>query len=216
MKKAIFMPVVLLSATFIAHTASAEMYKWTDKSGETHYTQTPPPADAQGKDIEDEIRLSTGKLGNTIPEQANKGKPEDEMDKAREEGEKSDQKHRDFCAQQADALKQMTANALIKWKDAEGERFLTAEEKASKMQEMEKNINSMCKPEMFSKKDGAAAGSQTEKAVDARYANETSRTNEISNNTSPQGTGDAANGASSTGATEGGTPTATSMLPATD
>ncbi len=118
MNKAILMPVVLLSAAFIAQTASAEMYKWTDKSGETHYTQTPPPPDAKGKDIEDEIRLSTGKLGNTIPAASN-DTPKDEMDKARKDGEKSDQKHRDFCAQQDAALKQMTANALIKWKDGD-------------------------------------------------------------------------------------------------
>ena len=28
----------------LANTTSAEIYKWTDAQGNTHYTQTPPPA----------------------------------------------------------------------------------------------------------------------------------------------------------------------------
>lgn len=174
MKKTTLIPVALLTAVFLSQTVCAEMYKWTDKNGETHYTQTPPPADAKGKDIEADIRLSTGKLGNTIPKTAANDNKQDELDKAREEGEKSEQKHRDFCAQQAEALKQMTANSLIKWKDDKGgERFLTAEEKNGKMQEMQKNIDSMCKPEMFSQKE-AKEGNQTEQAVDARLTTDNS------------------------------------------
>ena len=210
MKKAILMPVVVLAITCIAPSVSAEMYKWTDKQGETHYTQTPPPPDAKGKDIEDDIRLSTGKLGNTLPQQATKETAKDDMEQARKAGEKSDQKHRDFCAQQDAALKQMTANALIKWKDSAGERFLTAEEKTSKMKEMQTNINSMCNPDMFSKKDGTPT-SQTEKAVDARHSGEQSKALERS--TSSQGSNQSN---TATGTAGAATTSATAMLPAAD
>lgn len=208
MKKAILMPVVVLAIACIAPSVSAEMYKWTDKQGETHYTQTPPPPDAKGKDIEDEIRLSTGKLGNTLPQQATKETAKDDMEQARQAGEKSDQKHRDFCAQQDAALKQMTANALIKWKDGAGERFLTAEEKISKMKEMQTNIDSMCNPDMFSKKDGTPT-SQTEKAVDARHSGETSKALERSTSTSAQSS-------TTTGTAGAATTSATATLPAAD
>jgi hypothetical protein len=211
MKKAIFMPVVLLTAIFMTTHAVADMYKWTDKNGEVHYTQTPPPPDANGKNIEDDIRLSTGKLGNVIPKENSTSEPKDTLEQARQDGEKSDQKHREFCAQQAEALKKMTANALIKWKDAQGERFLTAEEKTTKMKEIQENIDSMCKPEMFSKSSNKST-SQTEKAVDARLTDDTDKTSELNpNNAMP----DAANVAGSS--TENQTNQATAaMLPATD
>lgn len=209
MKKAIFMPVILLASAMVATNAAADMYKWTDKNGETHYTQTPPPPDAKGENIEDEIRLSTGKLGNTIPTAPNEA-PKDDMEKARQEGEKSDQKHREFCAQQNDALQKMTANALIKWKDAQGERFLTAEEKTAKTKEVQGNIDSLCKPEMFNKTEKTT--SQTEKAVDARLNGDTSTTSESSPNTKPSSTNNDAAGSGSTTTNQA----ATAMLPATD
>ena len=211
MKKAIFMPVVLLVSVFFTLNASAEMYKWTDKRGEVHYTQTPPPPDAKGKDIEEDIRLSTGKLGNNIPAQADKNATKDDKEKAREAGEKSDKKHRDFCAQQEAALKQMTENALIKWKDEKGERFLTAEEKTGKMKDMQNNIDSMCKPEMFNK-TAEKPTSQTEKTLDARL-NQATDTSAISkSNASTQGNNPAANPQGNTTTS----PSAAAMLPAAD
>lgn len=214
MKKAIYMPLLVAGALCLINPVSAEMYKWTDKNGETHYTQTPPPADAKGKDIEADIRLSTGKLGNTIPQAPTKDAPKDDMEKAREDGSKSEQKHRDFCAQQAEALKQMTANSLIKWKDADGgERFLTAEEKETKMKDMQKNISSMCKPEMFSNKDGKENSSQPEPVVDPRQSTD--------NTTIQRSTGDAAEtaktpGKDKTGETTASTESTLPPLPAAD
>ena len=209
MKTAIFMPVILLSAAMAANNAAADMYKWTDKNGTTHYTQTPPPPETKGENIEDDIRLSTGKLGNTIPT-APEAESQDELEKARKEGEKSDQKHRDFCAQQNDALQKMTANALIKWKDAQGERFLTAEEKTAKAKEIQGNIDSLCKPEMFNKTGKTT--SQTEQAVDARLNRDTSTTSTSSQNSgSSSPNNDAASSGSSTP-----NQAATAMLPATD
>jgi|GEM_PF-859875 len=209
MKKAIFMPVILLASAMVTTTAAAEMYKWTDKNGETHYTQTPPPPDAKGENIEDEIRLSTGKLGNTIPTAPSEA-PKDDMEKARQEGEKSDQKHREFCAQQNDALQKMTANALIKWKDAQGERFLTAEEKTVKTKEIQGNIDSLCKPEMFNKTEKTTR--QTEKAVDARLDGDTSTPSGSNQNSTSSSTNTNATGSGSNVTNQA----ATAMLPATD
>lgn len=171
MKQAIYVPVLLMGVLFASTDACAEMYKWTDKNGETHYTATPPPPNAKGKDIEDEIKLSTGKLGNLPAPASASQEPKDDMDQAREDGKKSEAQHRDFCKQQSSALKQMTANALIKWKDSQGERFLTAEEKTKKMKEIEKNLSSMCKPEMFSNTPDRET-SQTEAAFGGRTSQE--------------------------------------------
>ncbi|UOG90901.1 MAG: DUF4124 domain-containing protein [Candidatus Thiothrix sulfatifontis] len=203
------MPVILMTAALVVTDAAAEMYKWTDKNGETHYTQTPPPPEAKGENIEDEIRLSTGKLGNTIPT-APEEAPKDELAEARQEGEKSDQKHREFCAQQTDALQKMTANAIIKWKDAKGERFLTAAEKASKTQEVQKNIDSLCKPEMFNKTDKSS--NQTKESTDTPPSDATQTTPEVSQNTDTSNAGDSTANSGNAATNQA----ATAMLPATD
>jgi glutaredoxin len=44
------MRIVLLAVSILAAlcgSASAQMYRWVDKDGRTHYTQTPPPPDAK-------------------------------------------------------------------------------------------------------------------------------------------------------------------------
>ncbi len=167
MKNANIIPLIILIGAFTALPANAEMYKWKDKNGEVHYTQTPPPAGVESKDIEDDIKLSTGKLGD-----GNKAKPpsktKDNLADAEDAGKKSEDKHRDFCTQQENTLKQMTASSLIKWKDDKGERYLTAEEKATKIKELKQNLESMCRPEMFA--DGKNRNtSNTEQASDARF-----------------------------------------------
>lgn len=178
MKKTILTPVALLVSIFFIQNVSAEMYKWTDKDGKTQYTQTPPPANIKSKDIEDDIKLSTGKLGDTAP--APEKKPDqDEMAAAKEAGAKSEQKHHDFCDEQADLLKQMTANSLVKWKDAKGEQILTADEKAAKMKDIQNNLDTLCQPKMFNSKDkGNDKTSQTEQAADARFSTDNTALNQ--------------------------------------
>ncbi len=167
MKKVIYMPVLLACALCFVNSANAEMYKWTDKNGETHYTETPPPADAKGKDIEPEIKLSTGNLGNktdfgTTGDKKTKNSTETDATKQadQEAAKKSETQHRDFCAQQKSALQQMTTNSLVKLKDAQGERLLTAVEKEQKIKETQQNLASMCGPQMFRDPN---AGNDTDK-----------------------------------------------------
>src|SRR4051812_41960190 len=38
---------LVLGMLVLCSTASAQMYKWVDKDGKTHYTDTPPPAEAK-------------------------------------------------------------------------------------------------------------------------------------------------------------------------
>jgi glutaredoxin len=37
---------IAVAATFVAATAGAQMYRWVDKDGKVHYTDTPPPTSA--------------------------------------------------------------------------------------------------------------------------------------------------------------------------
>lgn len=154
----------LLIGALLFHNASAEMYKWTDKNGETHYTQTPPPPEAEGKDIEADISLSAGKtsINPTKPDEVTKPEEKATPDKAEdkktdaEKAKASEQEHRDFCNSQKDALSQLKTNSLVKWRDEKGEHFLTADEKTEKMNLLNKNIETMCGAAMFSSQSGPA------------------------------------------------------------
>lgn len=158
MKKVIFLPALLVVSLFAVGTAQAEMYKWTDQSGKIHYTQTPPPADAKGKDIEGDIKLATGNA-KPAPQSAPVGQPkaEEKPKTDAEAAKRSEQEHRSYCDQQRDAIKKLETNSLVKLKDEKGERFLTADERKQKAEEMNKNLELMCSPAMFSHPSNAAS-----------------------------------------------------------
>lgn len=58
------MRIVLLAGILavLCGGAAAQMYRWVDKDGRTHYTQTPPPPDAKSAE-----KKSLGPGGGTVP-----------------------------------------------------------------------------------------------------------------------------------------------------
>ncbi len=164
----LFIPVLrvatALTVTLIfTHTASAEIYKWIDTQGRTHYTQTPPPAKEVKKEdvknIVDDIEMVTGKLGTAFAKEkldnAAATDEKDELADAREEGEKNNVKHKTFCDQQKAALKQLLANPIIRWKSDGEERILTAAERKSKIDEFTGNVKEMCNDKVLDQKAAA-------------------------------------------------------------
>ena len=53
--------IVLLCVCGVSH---AEIYKWVDKNGKVHYSQTPPDKSAEKMDIENEPEISTDSYQN--------------------------------------------------------------------------------------------------------------------------------------------------------
>jgi len=49
--------IALLSMVFVAFAASAQVYKWVDEKGVSHYSETPPP---DGNAAKIELKSSTG------------------------------------------------------------------------------------------------------------------------------------------------------------
>lgn len=168
MKKVIFLPVLLMVTPFAVGTVQAEMYKWTDQNGKTHYTQTPPPADAKGKDIESDIKLAIGNA-KPAPESApvKQSEAEEKPETDAEAAKRSEQEHRNYCDQQRDAIKKLETNSLVKLKDENGERFLTADERKQKAEEIRKNLELMCSPAMFSRPNPASTAKPAEPAKTA-------------------------------------------------
>jgi len=54
--KPLFKIALLSLSLCFASTAMAKIYKWTDASGKTHYTATPPPAKAKAKTEEFKVQ----------------------------------------------------------------------------------------------------------------------------------------------------------------
>jgi len=56
------LPLLLISVS-LSQLADADIYKWTDKEGKTHYSATPPKdPQAKAEDIEDKIKANIGKV----------------------------------------------------------------------------------------------------------------------------------------------------------
>lgn len=143
----------------LSFTASAEIYKWTDASGKTHYSQTPPTdTTTKAEDIGDEIGMAAGTAQNSAAAPEKKEAPEgDEMAKAREEGKENAIKHQTYCDQQQAALKQLLANPVIRWKSDDSEKVLSAKEREGKIAEFEKSIQEMCNEDVLPQDKKVAA-----------------------------------------------------------
>ncbi|HPE59174.1 MAG TPA: DUF4124 domain-containing protein [Thiolinea sp.] len=147
----LILPVVL---GLLSVSAQAEIYKWIDAEGKTHYSQTPPPPEVQSRDIGEEIGLAAGKpsgghAGSTATARPEKAEQENELDQARKEGEEKRVKHQVFCDQQNAALKQLLANPVIRWKAGDEDKILSAKEREEKITAFQDSINKYCSPEVL-------------------------------------------------------------------
>ncbi len=151
--------VLALLMLCLSFTANAEIYKWTDASGKTHYSQTPPENTAtKAEDIGDEIGMAAGTAQNSAAGSVKKDKPgSDEMAKAKAEGKENAIKHQTYCDQQNAALKQLLANPIVRWKSDNSEKVLSAKERQGKIAEFEKSIKEMCNEDVLPQKKKVAA-----------------------------------------------------------
>lgn len=143
-----------ISLALMQTNALAEIYKWTDASGKVHYSQTPPPdyqkkAETIGKRIRQ--ASSQGSGGAAIPEPVEKTaeKPKQiiedpDMQAAKAEGEKRREEIVAFCNKNRDALRQILANPLIKIRENNKERMLSAKERNDKIQELNDSHKENC------------------------------------------------------------------------
>ncbi|HEA25960.1 MAG TPA: DUF4124 domain-containing protein [Ectothiorhodospiraceae bacterium] len=82
MAKIVLLLLFTLTITVAPSAYSATIYKWTDKSGQTHYTRTPPPksmtdakVESQNSDKVPAARVEEAPKSNPIAEQSTKQTP---------------------------------------------------------------------------------------------------------------------------------------------
>lgn len=141
LNKRIFAPVLLISAFILNPSVSfAEMYKWVDEEGNTHYTQSPPPGDIEAKTIKPPPEINSEYEQKQI-----QGRQEllDDWQKAREEKKQAELKQQQEAEEKAAKCEQARKRLAsyqrprIMIKDADGNPTRIGEDK--RMAELEKS-----------------------------------------------------------------------------
>ena len=136
---AVLTSLLMLSTTY----AATKYYKWTDDAGVIHYGETPPdPGKAE------QINVHAGKARDPDQKKSDAamagGKPADDESDAKKENDKIVKENCSIYKQNLSALQN---SARIREKDAKGEyRYLTEEEKQSRIKDAESYIKDNCKP----------------------------------------------------------------------
>ncbi|MGM0451026.1 MAG: DUF4124 domain-containing protein [Pseudomonadota bacterium] len=143
--------LLVLPAIVLALPASAEIYRWTDDTGETHFGAN-PPAGVDAKPV------START-NTIENASRQSEDENKEEAAQEEAPSNsqgdggqnpeDQKEREEireqnCEAAREALKTLEQNARVQVMEDGERRYLSPEEKEAERERYEKIQDENC------------------------------------------------------------------------
>lgn len=138
----------LLALLVFAANAPAAMYKWVDKDGNIHYTQTPPPPDIQAETIKPPPDVDTEKARQELQQQ------QEMVEKIREQrlAEKEEEKLAQQKLEQKRANCEMAKRRLdsytqprVRYTDEQGNRqYFTEEERQEQIQKSKDMIEEFC------------------------------------------------------------------------
>jgi hypothetical protein len=133
MKKTLFLPRVclILTGVFLSLGINAEMYKWVDEDGNTHYSQSPPVNNTNIEIINPPGTVDTKGAAEVLENQKNKvDKLRDDRIAAKEEKQKSEEeitRKKEAC-QKAKARLASYQRPRVKISNEDGSSSVMAEE----------------------------------------------------------------------------------------
>lgn len=145
-----------LGTLLLASPAMAQIYKWTDEKGVTHYSADPPPANASNAS---QVKVQTRLPSDSEAATQNLEKQRAESRKAAEAGKSSKaedkksavpakqppEQYAERCKSLRGNLKTIQENARIRLTDEKGEtRMLSEEEKQAKLDDTQRQIKAFC------------------------------------------------------------------------
>jgi len=150
--KQLLLASLCLSAALLQTPATAEIYKWTDDNGKTHYSQVPPPGKIETEEIKgapppaDDPDKITEQLQNEV----------DAMDETvtRQEGEASEKSLRKEinaayeknCTTSKNNLAKLQEGGKRRYKTADGQvMHFSEEERQKRINEAKDQIDEFCK-----------------------------------------------------------------------
>lgn len=141
---------LLLGLVFSVPAHAAEIYKWIDEDGVTHYGQEPPPsADAKRVGVDsppdEEVERERQEMEDTGEElEANREARREAEREERRSAEEREQRER-RCADLRESLKKLTENRRLLVPDGEGDvRRLPEEERQERVAERRRQIEENC------------------------------------------------------------------------
>jgi len=150
MKKIILASTLCVLSVTVSFTTHAEIFKWTDSKGVTHYSARAPihkkKSATKVKNIEDKIRFAAGK--HRPPISKTNSSPTEKQSNSKQDNTQlapPDKKLINYCKQQRSSLAKLKANFRNIWRDADGkEKILTQEERKEKVNYLVKRITEDC------------------------------------------------------------------------
>tara|TARA_R110002072_G_C7974566_1_gene535224 strand:- start:11472 stop:11933 length:462 start_codon:yes stop_codon:yes gene_type:complete len=143
--------VIFLSSSFIlCGIVNAEMYKWIDSEGKTHYSQSRPVDNVTVETIkppssvntEDAVKALEKRVKTVNEARDERIKTKEEQQKAEEETAKKEQK----CQQARDRLLSYQQRPRVNVVNPDGsKRILSEDERQLEINKSKDNINTFCK-----------------------------------------------------------------------
>ncbi len=141
--------LISISMLFINMSSQAEIYKWTDAKGVTHYSaQKPTQPKIKSEDIGDKIKSAAGKYKAssqkpTYSSSQNTSKSTDGKTKIDLSGPSAQLVT--FCKNQRKNLALLAKNYRTKWEDKEGKvSLLDQKQRKEKVQSIQESITKEC------------------------------------------------------------------------
>jgi hypothetical protein len=131
------------------NTSFAEMYKWIDEEGKTHYSQSPPNSGVEVHTIKAPSKVDTDNAGKTVSNQ--KKKADDLRDKrlaveAEKKKSKEDAALKDENCKRAKTSYASYQRPRITEKNPDGSvRVIKEEERQKNMANAKKQVSELCK-----------------------------------------------------------------------
>jgi len=148
--KSIVCSIGLLALCLSPMSGFAQMYKWVDEEGNTHYSQQPPPEGITVETVQPPPRVDTENAVKGLSEQQEKlQKLDEERNKQREEQAKLDEQaalKEKNCRISQDRLNNLLNTGTVRAIDEEGNMTrTTADEHQARIDEVKEKVKKYCK-----------------------------------------------------------------------
>ena len=146
----------LVIATLLLHApAIAQIYKWTDDSGEIHYTQTPPPGGVASQKMQgapapaesrETIRQEQQKLQQQLDAMEERHAERENREALEKQRKKLDEISEKNCITARNNLGKLQQGGIKRYLTPEGEVIrLTDEERQRRLAEAQNQVEKYCK-----------------------------------------------------------------------
>lgn len=130
-----------------APALAAQVYKWVDEKGVTHFTAEPPPGQ-QSEQLNIKVAPTKASAPNVETLKATQSKADEQKvldDKVKADVAKENKERAEYCQANRENLAQLRNNPRVRVSDDKGEvRVLSEEERQERIANAEKNIGEYC------------------------------------------------------------------------